>query len=267
MARTDDTLEPRPAPRRLRRRILILPTAFTTGNLFFGYYSVICSMRGDYDTAAKLIGLSWLCDILDGKIARMANATSDFGLQFDSLADVVAFGVAPSVLLILWGLQPLERQSILWVAGFIYLVCAAMRLARFNVSAQNLKSFAGMPSPAAGTLIAAIVYMFPKAIIEPPFNWLLAALTCGLGALMISTIRYPSLKFISLTKGKSHLNVFLLALLIVAIFMFSQYVLLGLAVTYASSGAVMKLYAMARRRRHPEPVPPLPAPDAPPERH
>lgn len=255
MRRLGDHSGEGPAPRRLRRKILILPTSFTVGNIFFGFFSIICALRGDFELAARLIGLSWLCDALDGKIARMANATSDFGLQLDSLADVVAFCVAPALLLVLWGLQPMDRNSILWVAAFIYLICGAMRLARFNISAQNLKHFVGMPTPAGGTLIAALVHMFPDRVLMPWISWLLAALVCGLGALMISTMRYPSMKFVSLSKGKSHINVFFLAMIIAAIYMFSKFVLLALAVIYAGSGPVTKLWALARRKRTVDPLP------------
>ncbi|MBI1747908.1 MAG: CDP-diacylglycerol--serine O-phosphatidyltransferase [Acidobacteria bacterium] len=266
MKTPDDPATREAAPKRLRRRILILPTSFTVGNIFFGFYSIICALRGEYDIAAKLIGLSWLCDALDGKIARMAHATSDFGLQLDSIADVIGFGVAPALLLMMWGLQPLDRGGIFWGAAFIYLICGAMRLARFNISAQNLRHFVGMPIPAAGTLIAALVYLFPERVNRPGASWALVALACGLGALMISTIRYPSLKFVGLTKGKSHFNVFLLALLIVTIYMFSQYVLFAITVVYAASGLIMKLYALSRRKRGQEPLP-LHAPDAASERH
>lgn len=252
MAKWGNTPGGEAAPKRLRRKILILPTSFTVGNIFFGFYSVVCSLRGDYDSAAKLIGLSWLCDVLDGRIARLTNATSDFGLQLDSLADVIAFGMAPAVLLMTWGLQPAERNGILWVSAFIYLICAAMRLARFNVSAQSLKHFVGMPTPAAGTLIAALVHMFPQRVVRPSIAWVLAGLACGLGALMISTLRHPSLKFIGLTKGRSHFNVFILAIIIGLVYMFSQVVLLAITTAYASSGLVMKLYSLARRKRGPD---------------
>ncbi len=235
--------------KRLRRKILILPSIFTVGNIFCGFFAIVSGLRGDYDNAAKAIGWAWVCDVFDGRIARLTNTTSNFGLQLDSLADVISFGVAPTVLLMVWGFQPIELFGLGWVAAFVYLICGAMRLARFNTQVQNLKHFVGMPIPAGGTLIAAIVHFSYEPVANQTMAALIACLGFGLAFLMISTIRYPSLKFFSLTKGRSHLNILLLGLIIVAVYRYSQIVLLGLTSTYVASGLIMKLGSVFRRHR------------------
>src|SRR4051812_31124534 len=136
--------------RRLRRGVSLLPSLFTMGNMFCGYACVVYSMRGEYETAAPFIGFAIVLDMLDGRIARLTGTTSDFGIEFDSLADVISFGVAPAILSFAWGLSPLGRLG--WAAGFLFVSAAAMRLARFNIqsaSGGDKRYFVGMPSPAA----------------------------------------------------------------------------------------------------------------------
>ncbi len=137
--------------RRFRRGVYLLPSLMTLGNLFCGYACIVYAMRGDYVTAAPFVGIALLLDGLDGRIARMTGTSSAFGLEFDSLADVVSFGMAPAILTFSWGLAPLGRWG--WAAGFVYLTATAMRLARFNIQGGAATSgyFVGMPSPAAAT--------------------------------------------------------------------------------------------------------------------
>src|SRR5689334_11878870 len=118
-------------PRRFRRGVYLLPSLFTLGNMFCGYACVVYAMRGEYETAAPFIGFAIALDMLDGRIARLTGTDSAFGLQFDSLADVISFGIAPAILSFAWGLSPLGRLG--WAAGFIFVTAAAMRLARFNI--------------------------------------------------------------------------------------------------------------------------------------
>ena len=149
-------------PHRFRRGVYLLPSLFTVANLFCGYACVVYATRADFDTAALFIGIAMVLDTLDGLIARLTNSTSAFGVQLDSLADVVSFGMAPAILAFTWGLWPLKRLG--WAAGFIYVTAAAMRLARFNIqttTAADKRHFVGLPSPAAGAVIASTVYLWP----------------------------------------------------------------------------------------------------------
>src|SRR5687768_209637 len=135
---------------------------FTVANLFCGYGCVVYATQRDFDTAAVLIGIAMVLDTLDGFVARLTKSTSAFGVQLDSLADVVSFGLAPAILAFTWGLWPLKRLG--WAAGFIYVTATAMRLARYNIqtlTATDKRYFVGMPSPAAAAVIAATIYLFP----------------------------------------------------------------------------------------------------------
>src|SRR6202165_1786482 len=146
---------------KLRRGVYLLPSLLTMGNLFCGYACIVYAMRGEYETAAPFIGIAIVLDMLDGRIARLTGGESAFGLQFDSLADVISFGVAPAILSFAWGLSSLGRLG--WAAGFMFLACAAMRLARFNVISTkggDKRYYVGMPSPAAAAVPAATVYMY-----------------------------------------------------------------------------------------------------------
>src|SRR3954449_12356327 len=144
----------RPRPR-IRRGVALLPGLFTMANMFCGYACIVYSLRGEFETAAPFIGFAVVLDMLDGRIARMTGSASDFGVEFDSLADVISFGVAPALLSFSWGLQPLGRLG--WLAGFLFVTAAAMRLARFNIQSgigSDKRYFVGMPSPAAAAIPA-----------------------------------------------------------------------------------------------------------------
>ena len=233
--------------RRLGRSIFVLPSIFTVGNLFCGYYAILAAMRGNYNHAAYAIGIAIILDMLDGRIARLTNSCTDFGLQLDSLADVISFGIAPSILALLWGFSPAD-QRLAWTAAFTFTICGAMRLARFNIQAGNLKHFVGLPIPAGGGAIAAIVHYFGNPIQNPVGGNLMIAGVFCLAFLMVSTIRYASFKNLALGK-KSHLTVLVMALLVALIFHYSRPVLLVLAAGYVISGPVVKIYAYVRRRK------------------
>ncbi|HSR68392.1 MAG TPA: CDP-diacylglycerol--serine O-phosphatidyltransferase [Acidobacteriota bacterium] len=232
--------------RKLRRSVYLLPTLFTVGNIFFGFYALISTLVGDYDMAAMAIGIAVVLDGLDGRVARMANATSDFGLQLDSLADVVSFGVAPAVLLYTWGMQDLGRLA--QCSAFIFLICGAMRLARFNVQTSDLKSFAGLPIPAGAGFVAATVHFLKAPPPWPHFDLMLVVATYVVSFLMISTLRYPSMKKLNLARGKSHLLVVLVALAVAGMIWYSQVALLLVAYTYAASGPFIRLLSALRRQ-------------------
>jgi CDP-diacylglycerol---serine O-phosphatidyltransferase len=251
--------------RQPRRGIYILPTLFTIGTIFCGFYSVINTMKGEFDLAAIALGFAVVCDGLDGRIARLTNSCSEFGVQMDSLADVITFGLAPAVLAYLWGAKSIVAtvppyakhvQQIGWIVCFAFVICGAMRLARFNIqttkpqppTASSKKSFVGMPIPAGAALIAAIVHFTPDPITHWPAGALWNILVGLLAFLMISTIRYPSFKHIDMRSRKSYVSFYLLALLVALIYLYSQVVLLILATIYASSGFLMKIYQMAKHK-------------------
>jgi CDP-diacylglycerol--serine O-phosphatidyltransferase len=219
-----------------KRGIFILPSLLTTGNLFCGLLSVILSFEGQYTESALAIFVAMMMDILDGKVARMTNTTTQFGVEFDSLADVVSFGVAPGVLLYAWALGPLGRLG--WLAAFLFVVCGALRLARFNVitAVTDRRYFVGLPIPAAAGCIASAVLL----IGEQEFSrFELIGLTIAtylLALLMVSTFRYYSFKELDFARRRPFriLILLVLALLIVAshpqlffFLLFSVYALSG----------------------------------------
>jgi CDP-diacylglycerol--serine O-phosphatidyltransferase len=236
--------------RRLGRSVFVIPSLLTVGNIFCGYYAIMASMHGHYVQASYAIGIAIILDSMDGFVARLTNSTSGFGLQLDSLADVISFGIAPSVLALVWGLGAVENR-LAFVAAFTFTICGAMRLARFNVQAGNLKHFVGLPIPAGGGAIAAVVHFFETPIRSQLGSNLMIAGVFILSFLMISTIRYNSLKSLALGK-KSHLAILVIALLLALIFYYSQWTLLVLAAGYCLSGPAIRLYTFVRRKKHAE---------------
>lgn len=258
---------------RRRRGMFILPSLFTAGNIAAGYYAITQSLMGSlqephhFDYAAIAIGFAIPFDALDGRIARMTNTTSDFGKELDSLADVITFGVAPSILAYSWGfrmlpmgIDPWIRERLIQLGGFVcflFLICGASRLARFNISADPVpknpgrpgrKYFVGMPIPAAAGMIVAVVHGFG----QPIFNWWLATiwlLLVGLiGFLMVSTWRFWSGKEINLSRRHPVRWIVLLGLVIYLLVFFSRVVLLVMAFVYMFSGIVARA-AYGRQRR------------------
>lgn len=236
-----------PRHRRLGRSVFVLPSLFTVGNIFCGYYAILATMHGNFGQAAHAIGIAIILDMLDGRIARATNSSTGFGLQLDSLADVISFGIAPSVLALVWGLSEVDYR-LAWIAAFTFTICGAMRLARFNVQAGNLKHFVGLPIPAGGGAVAAIVHFFSDPIRDRLGSNLMVAAVFILAFLMISTIRYSSLKSLTLGK-KSHLTVLILALLIALVVYLSRETLLALATGYVVSGPAMRIYGLIRRKK------------------
>src|SRR5436190_5528481 len=248
--------------REFRRGIYLLPSIFTVGNMFCGYACVVHAMMGQLETAAPFIGIAIVLDMLDGRIARMTGTTSAFGLELDSLADVISFGLAPAVLAFAWGLSELGRVG--WAAGFIYVSAAAMRLARFNILSStptDKRYFVGMPSPPAAGVAAATVYAWPfplthpvdlRQILSEPSSWqALAAVFVVLvpAALMVSTIRFRSFKTINFGWGPSYLPLLFFTVLVAAIFGAPQITLLVLAYGYLASAFIGMAWGRLRGRR------------------
>lgn len=282
MSDFSEEIKVNPPRRGIKRGIYLLPSAFTIGNILCGFYAVINSVKayqamGEpgqmahatqlFDDASRAIGLAFLLDGLDGRIARMTNATSEFGVELDSIADVLTFGIAPAVLAYTWGYGStpgLER--IAWGVSFFFLICGALRLARFNVMARaprftetgaspklDKRYFVGLPIPAAASLLAAVIHFTPLPIKSYGsdqkllFSWLLVAGMATLAALMVSTLRYTSFKNIGPKSNKPFITLPFISLLLAGIWFYSQWVLLLLASIYVAHGPLIKLWNLMSR--------------------
>ena len=235
--------------KRVRRGAYLLPSLFTMGNMFCGYCCIVYAIRGEFATAAPFIGLAMVLDMLDGRVARLTGATSDFGIEFDSLADVISFGMAPALLSFMWGLQPLGRIG--WAASFLFVAAAAVRLARFNIQSgsQDKRFFVGMPSPAAAAVPAATVFAYPIGFQVPAHAIAVLAMVVVPAMLMVSTIRFRSFKTIDLQSRRSYPVLILLALGLAVLAAQPEILLVVLAYGYLASGFVG--FALSRVRRRP----------------
>jgi len=241
--------------RRFRRGVYLLPSLFTIGNLFCGYACVAYAMRGELETAAPFIGFAVLLDILDGRIARLTRTTSAFGREFDSLADVVSFGMAPALLVFRWGLEPLGRLG--WAAGFVFVSAGAIRLARFNIQTSTDKRyFVGMPIPAAAGLVATVIIFLSHVGIEPQAVQLpLLLIAYLLAFLMVSTVKFNSFKDLQLARRKPFNAVIVVLLLIFFIVSAPQIMLFSLCFAYVLSGPTTQLVHMFKKRQTVEAAP------------
>ncbi|HKA35472.1 MAG TPA: CDP-diacylglycerol--serine O-phosphatidyltransferase [Thermoanaerobaculia bacterium] len=242
---------------RLSRGLFVLPTLFTVGNLFCGYLSIWCSIKGTFETAAYLIIIAAVLDALDGRIARLTHSASEFGEEYDSLADLVSFGVAPAVLAYSWGLSDFSRLG--WLVSFLFVVCGSMRLARFNIMTHvvDKKFFIGLPIPAAAGALSTLVLATPEPLVDRVWMTGLLVLTIVLSYLMISTIRYRSFKDLDLKRRRPAWILPLIALVFAVIAFRPTLSLLALALAFAASGPIGKLVGFFRRGKH------APAPEAP----
>lgn len=236
-------------PPELKRGIYVLPNLFTTGNLFCGFFAIAAAVNHKFKTAAVAILVSCVFDILDGKVARLTNSQSRFGVEYDSLADLVAFGVAPAVLLYLWALQPFGRLG--WVAAFLFVACGALRLARFNVQVNSVpkKYFVGLPIPGAACMVATTV-LFLHHVAEggPTRHFVLLAMTYLLGFLMVSTIPYNSFKEFSRLQRMPFRSLFLAVLILSVVAAQPAIMLFTLMTLYVVSGPAEYLWKLATRR-------------------
>lgn len=281
-----DQDQPNPPRRGLRKGLYLIPSVFTGLNIAMGFYAVMASVRGfqllggvspdfvnasaHFDNAAMAIGWAVLFDTLDGRIARMTKTTTEIGIQLDSIADVVTFGLAPAVLVYTWGYgasltEGTDLHRLAWFLSFMFLMCGAFRLARFNVQASrprimaegitkvDKKSFVGLPIPMAGGLIASLVHFSPAPIVsfQPErsriYAGLLMVLVGFLSILMVSTLRFSSFKTLGAQSRSMRTIIFVLGVGML-IFLYSQYVLLGIVVAYILHGLLSKLFSMLFRR-------------------
>jgi CDP-diacylglycerol---serine O-phosphatidyltransferase len=285
---TADDLEEHPNPPRrgLRKGLYLIPSAFTAANIGMGFYSVMSSLRGfqllgsatpdlsaatsHFDNAAIAIGFALLFDMLDGRIARLTKTTTEIGIQLDSIADVVTFGLAPAVLAYVWGYgatlaEGTHLHKLAWFISFMYLICGAFRLARFNVQASrprilaegtpkvDKKSYVGLPIPVAGGLIAALVHFSPQPLVyfgtekAQLYSGLLMTLVGFLSVMMVSTWRFSSFKTVG-TRVRSMRTVILVLSVGMLIFLYSQYVLLAIVIGYILYGLLSRVAGVFFRR-------------------
>jgi len=266
---------------RLRRGIYILPSMFTVGTLLCGYFAILSTLRGielqtaglsaglaliAFDNAAKAIGWAILFDGLDGRIARLTHSTSEFGREFDSLADVITFGVAPALLTYAWGIRALDAtygaeavkhlRQIGWIVTFAYVICGAARLARFNIDStkgtQDRRFFIGLPIPAAAGVVAAIVHWTKTPVDEWVHGVIGLCVMAILAFLMVSRVRYYSFKGVNLRQRRPYVAIIVLGLIVWLVAAFSEPVLLTLALTYLLSGPLGRIVSRWR------PQPPAP---------
>jgi CDP-diacylglycerol--serine O-phosphatidyltransferase len=249
----------------MRRGIYVLPALFTVGNVFCGYLSLDAAIKGDFQRAALLVFVAAFLDGLDGRVARLTNTTSAFGEQLDSLADVVSFGLAPAFLVYRWGLVEFDRLGL--VVSFLFLICGACRLARFNVQAHvvDKRYFVGLPIPAAAGALCSLVWIFPEPLPSREVRSIFLFVTILLSFLMVSTFRYRSFKDIDLRSRRSAILVPLVGLVLAAIFWQPAWSFAALLVTFSLSAPVGKLLsylptARARERRAAEAAARAPAP-------
>lgn len=281
-----DHERPNPPRRGLKKGLYLIPSAFTAANIAMGFLSVMSSLRGfqmldganpdmlgaspHFNTAAIAIGFALLFDMVDGRVARLTKTTTEIGIQLDSIADVVTFGLAPAVLAYVWGYgvtlsQGEELHQLAWFVSFMYLMCGAFRLARFNVQASrprvmaegavktDKKSFVGLPIPVAGGFIAALVHFSPVPLIYfgPERSRIYATLlmlTVGaLSLMMVSTLRFSSFKTVG-TSTRSMRPIILVLAILVLVFLYSRYVLLAIVVTYILYGLLSRVVSLFWRR-------------------
>lgn len=242
-------------PMDLRRRsIYLLPNLFTTGALFAGFYAIVQAMNGKFEFAAVAIFIAMILDGLDGRVARMTHTQSEFGAEYDSLSDMVSFGVAPSLLMYEWAFRNMGKIG--WFAAFIYCAGTALRLARFNTNIDVIdkRYFQGLPSPAAAALVAGFVWVMGDFdFTGQELRWYAAAITVFAGLSMVSNVRFNSFKDLNMRKSVPFIAIFVLALFFILISSYPPGVLFILFFGYALSGYVRCLINWRK-----PPTPPLP---------
>ncbi|HEX4495076.1 MAG TPA: CDP-diacylglycerol--serine O-phosphatidyltransferase [Thermoanaerobaculia bacterium] len=267
---TDDRAVERPRARGIRRGAYLLPSLFTMGNMVFGFYAVILGLQGtpgSFRRAALCILLAAALDSVDGRIARMTGTESEFGKEYDSLADVITFGAAPGLLAFLWGLREFSEDA--WLISVFYMVCTATRLARFNVQTRVTDSryFVGLPSPWAALTICALLSFAADSTgdLRAVMQVVMGVALLLIGSLMVSTFRYNSFKKLDLRKRWSYRAFVPFAALLLVYLFIPRATLLVITLLYTLSGPVAAAVSRLRPRRGPRPedAPPSPVEGAP----
>jgi CDP-diacylglycerol--serine O-phosphatidyltransferase len=247
---------------RLRRGIYLLPSLLTVANMVCGFYAVMSTLKGelsDLDTAAKAIGFAIVFDSFDGFVARATGTSSEFGKQFDSLADMVSFGIAPAVLAFTWGVHGILQTDVVdirriheigWWVGLAFAICCAWRLARFNIQGMapggGSRYFVGLPCPAAAGLLVAWVHAIKIPIVDWRWSIVWMGAVTGAAALMASTVRFRSFKDIPWARRQPSVLIVPIAVLVPLIFFFSEVTLVLLATCYVAIGLTLHIVRMFR---------------------
>ena len=248
---TDNNTDEGEPKRRLSMHIYLLPNLVTTGNVFFGFYAIIHSIKGDFVLAAYAIVAAAVFDLMDGRLARLTRSTSKFGAEYDSLCDLVSFGMAPAILLFQWALEPFGRLG--WLACFFYLACGALRLARFNVQAGVVEKayFQGLPIPMAAGIVASSVLAVRDLEVDPSGNLGILAMAFLLAVVMVSTFRYRSFKDLDL-KERLPFRYLVAGVVVIAVVAYRPEVnLFILFMTYATLGAIFGVLRLGKNRIRP----------------
>jgi CDP-diacylglycerol--serine O-phosphatidyltransferase len=256
---TDPVASPKP-----RRGIYLLPNLLTTGAMFAGFYAIVAAIAGEYTNAVVAVFVAGLFDGLDGRVARLTNTQSAFGVQYDSLSDLVSFGVAPALVLYAWSLKSLAAYGpawgkLGWAAAFVFAACGALRLARFNtqVGVADKRYFQGLAIPAAAGLAMSYVWtMLDRGLRGEDVQFLTPVIAVAAGLLMVSRFRYYSFKAWPKSDRVPFYWIPLVVLILVALAVNPSHVLFGIAVLYALSGPVGTLWGLRRRRERRETPPP-----------
>ncbi|OIP92415.1 MAG: CDP-diacylglycerol--serine O-phosphatidyltransferase [Syntrophaceae bacterium CG2_30_49_12] len=232
----------------MKKGVYVLPNLLTTASLYCGFYSVIASLKGDFSLAAVAILISLVLDALDGRIARMTNTLSRFGAEYDSLSDLVAFGVAPAILAYTWALSSYGKWG--WLAAFLFVVCGALRLARFNVQINIIESkiFNGLPIPGAAAVVATGILLFSYLGGTGRFNHLSALITIvALSLLMVSNIKYYSFKDLNFFSRKPFMSFVLMVLILIIVAAEPQIMIFTFSFGYSLSGPTWALVKSAKK--------------------
>lgn len=233
------------------RGIFLLPNLFTIGAIFSGFFSIVSAMWGDYAWAAGAIFISMVLDGLDGRVARLTNTMTPFGAEFDSMADMVSFAVAPAILGYAWGLNNLGKLG--WIVAFVYTVSVALRLARFNTQladGANKRYFQGLPCPSGAAVVSSAVWLASDYQLASPIVWTgLALITLMMAIFMVSNIRYRSFKDLELRNNVPFAVILVLVLIIALVSIDPNKVLFGLFFSYAISGPIMTVWGLHKKRQ------------------
>jgi len=238
--------------KKIKRGIYILPSIFTSLSLFCGFYSITESLSGDFTHASWALIIAALFDAADGRIARLTRSVSKFGEHYDSLVDMISFGAAPAILVYTWVLQPFGRWG--WLAAFLYIICVALRLARFNLqtSSSENKYFQGLPSPPAAVMLAATVILFSSFHFDEALMVVIPVITAVLALIMVSNLRYYSFKDVDFRKRRPF-NVLVALILLLILFLAEPEILLFAgAALYILSGPITFLVRLRKKKMQKE---------------
>jgi CDP-diacylglycerol--serine O-phosphatidyltransferase len=231
---------------KIKRGINLLPSLFTTGNIFCGFYAFIAVLEQEFYLAAWAIVIAIIFDALDGRIARLTNTTSEFGMHYDSLADIISFGIAPAFLVYVWKLKPFGRIG--WMAAFLFLLCGALRLARFNAMPEDERSqhFVGLPTPGAAAVIATIVIFSEDGIFDSLNPFILVVFVYLLAFLMVSNLEYPAFKKLGIKKRVPFARFLFIVLTLYIFATIPRFALFFISFSFALLGPLGYLYKIAK---------------------